>query len=174
MIASTAPNLFIPSRSTADEEARSLCAADLLKDLKLIKPERTVVATLILWSQLLGAWLVALFGPPIFWIPAFVINCACVSAMQLWVHEGSHFNLFPNRKLNDLWATIFFASPIGVSLRAYRRFHITHHARLSTTKDMDRFAFNTNIRGNMQLLTFFTRTFVRRGLEACRDKISEP
>lgn len=77
--------------------------------------------------------------------------------MQLWVHESSHFSLFPNRKLNDLWATIFFASPIGVSVRTYRRFHMTHHARLSTTTDMDRFAFNVNVRGPKKLLGLVLR-----------------
>lgn len=77
--------------------------------------------------------------------------------MQLWVHESSHFNLFPSRKLNDLWATIFFASPIGVSVRTYRQFHMTHHARLSTTTDMDRFAFNVDVGGPKRLLGLFLR-----------------
>lgn len=144
-------------KALAEKEARSLCSADLVKRWQVIQPYRVVVATSVLWLQLVGAWLVALWGSPLLWIPAFVVICACISAMQLWVHESSHFILFHSRKLNDIWATLFFASPIGVSVKTYRRFHMTHHARLATTTDMDRFAFNVDVRGPRKLLGLFLR-----------------
>ena len=103
--------------------------------------------TLLLWTQLVGAWALALLGPPIGWLVAFLVICACVSGMQLWVHESSHYTLFRSRRLNDAWAGIFFASPIGMSVRAYRRFHMTHHAHLGMPEDKDRFAFNVDLNG---------------------------
>ncbi len=138
-------------------EARALCPRAFVKQLGIIRPQRVVIATIVLWVQLLSAWLAALWGPPLFWIPAFLVICACISAMQLWVHESSHFSLFRRRSLNDLWATLFFASPIGVSVGTYRQFHITHHARLSETTDMDRFAFNVDLVGLEKLLCLLMR-----------------
>lgn len=134
------------------KEARLLCSPATIKQWKVLQPSRVLLATLILWVQLLGAWLAALFGPALAWIPAFLVICACITAMQLWVHESSHFTLFDSRRINDLWATVFFSSPIGMSVRAYRQYHMTHHAHLATEKDMDRFAFNVNIRGCRRLL----------------------
>lgn len=123
-----------------------------------VPDSRTVVgATLIVWTQLLGAWCLALFAAPVFWLPAFVMICACVSGMQLWVHEASHYGLFRGRRLNDMWATLFFAGPIGMSVKIYRRAHMTHHAHLATPQDKDRFAFNVDIHGRRNLWRVIAR-----------------
>lgn len=143
-------------RLHAESEARGLFSPGLVKELQEIKSGRVVLATLLIWLQLTGAWAAALIGPPVLWLPAFVVICACISAMQLWVHESSHYTLFRNRRFNDLWATLFYASPIGMSVKTYRRYHMTHHARLATPTDMDRFAFNVDIRGR-RLLTLLLR-----------------
>lgn len=138
-------------------EARELCSASLVTEWRKLKPYRVVLTTVILWVQLLSAWGIALIGSPVCWIPAFVVICACISAMQLWVHESAHFNLIRNRRLNDLFATIFFASPIGMSVNKYRNYHFSHHAHLSTPMDMDRFAFNVNVNGCKNLFIFLLR-----------------
>lgn len=145
------------SYALAEKEARALCPSSMINRLKKKPIHRVIIATAVLWLQLLSAWLAALFGPSSLWVPAFLVICACISAMQLWVHESSHYSLFQNRKLNDFWATFFYASPIGMSVRTYRHYHMTHHARLATTGDMDRFAFNVNIKGRKQLIFVFLR-----------------
>lgn len=127
--------------------ARTLCGRDFIRTLMLLRAGRVVLATAVLWVQLLGAWVVVLTQDGIWVLPAFVVICACVSGLQLWVHESSHYTLFRDRRLNDLWAVVFFASPIGMSLKTYRRYHLTHHAHLGTPRDMDRFAFNVDVRG---------------------------
>lgn len=139
------------------KEARSLLDPKMIREWSTPNPRKVVSSTVILWAQLLSAWSMALFAAPIFWLPAFFVICACISAMQLWVHESSHFSLFRNRTLNDLWATLFFAGPIGMSVKKYRRFHMTHHTYLATPKDLDRFAFNVDIRGKRNLI----RTLLR-------------
>lgn len=135
-----------------EKEARSLCPPATVKHWRVLQPSHVLMATFILWVQLLGAWIAALLGPALIWIPAFLVICACIVAMQLWVHESSHFTLFCSRALNDLWATVFFGSPIGMSVKTYRRFHMTHHAKLATANDMDRFAFNVDVRGSRRLV----------------------
>ncbi len=139
------------------QEARSLCSVNFIKGLKTIQPMQTIFGTLVLWIQLAGALMIGIFGPPPLIIPSLIIICSCISAMQLWVHEGSHFNLFQSHKINDTWATLFFAGPIGTSVKTYRRFHMTHHANLGSPKDLDRFAFNIGIKGKKKLLLLFLR-----------------
>jgi fatty acid desaturase len=77
--------------------------------------------------------------------------------MQLWVHESSHYMLFRSRRLNDIWATIFFASPIGMSLATYRRYHMSHHRYLATPGDLDRFAFDVDVHGPRGLAGLIVR-----------------
>jgi fatty acid desaturase len=77
--------------------------------------------------------------------------------MQLWVHEGAHYSLFKDKKLNDLWTDIFLASPIGLSVNTYRQYHLTHHNSQSSPDDLDRFAFNVDARGFKPLLSVILR-----------------
>lgn len=151
-------NSHINSRmDLAEQAARSLCSVNLIKGLKTIQPMQTIFGTLVLWIQLVGALMIGIFGPPLLIIPSLIIICSCISAMQLWVHESSHFSLFQSRKINDTWAMLFFAGPIGTSVKTYRRFHMTHHANLASPEDMDRFAFNISITGKKKLLLLFLR-----------------
>ncbi len=155
------------------KEARELIPIELLEGFKELRPRWTLIVTALIWIQLLSAWGMALCGSTIFLIPAFIMICASISAMQLWVHESSHYNLFNDRRLNDIWATIFFSSPIGMSVKIYRRYHMTHHARMGTSSDMDRFAFNVNVKGirNLALLVLKGLTCVN-GLKIVLSKYS--
>ena len=140
-----------------EQQARSLFPPTYINQLKVIRNHRVLIATCILYSQLIVAWWAALIGPPIIWIFSFIIICACISAMQLWVHESAHFSIFSNRKINDIWADIFFGSPFGGSVKVYRQFHMTHHLHMSTPKDLDRFAFNVSVQGHKALVRLFLR-----------------
>ncbi len=138
-------------------DAKNFINPIAIKPLREPRPYQVFLATIILWAQLVAAWWMALYGSVWFYFPAFLIICACISAMQLWVHESSHSNLFKNRYINDIFATLFFASPIGMSVKTYRYYHMTHHAYLGTPADMDRFAFNINIKDNMGLIKMLLR-----------------
>lgn len=128
-------------------DARACCDARFVDSLKTKEGTRVAMMTALLWVQLLTAWGVALLAPLPFAVASFVVICACVQGMLNWVHEASHFSLFRSRKVNDLWTNLFFASPIGMNIATYRRAHMSHHAYLSTPKDMDHKAFDIDIRG---------------------------
>ena len=95
----------------------------------------------------------SLFGSTI----ALLINIGLISGFQLWVHEASHYQLFRSKILNDLYTTLFFAAPIGVSLDVYRHYHLSHHAFLGTDQDLDRFAYQTNLSSPRHLLKYLLR-----------------
>jgi fatty acid desaturase len=137
--------------------ARRMCDHALIKDLYGASAAHTVWMTAVIWLQLAAAWSIALYAPLGYSILSFVIISACISAMQLWIHEGAHYSLFKNRRLNDLWTDVFLASPIGVSVGTYRQYHLTHHNSQSSPDDLDRFAFNVDVSGIKQLLAVFLR-----------------
>lgn len=132
---------------TALADARALGDIGFIDSLKVKDGRRVVLMTALLWAQLVGAWAVALLAPLPFAAASLIVICACVQAMLNWVHEASHYSLFRSRRLNDLWTDLFFAAPIGLNVATYRRAHMTHHAYLSSPKDMDRTAFDIDIRG---------------------------
>jgi len=55
--------------------------------------------------------------------------------LSLFLHEAGHFNLHPNKKKNDLLATILIGVLFGVSLGAYRKIHWQHHLHLASSAD---------------------------------------
>jgi fatty acid desaturase len=55
-------------------------------------------------------------------------------ALENLVHEASHFQLFRNKKLNDLIGMFLCAFPIVSSLLAYRKSHLNHHRYFGNKK----------------------------------------
>lgn len=53
------------------------------------------------------------------------------------MHDGVHYRLFRNRRLNDWTAEIVLAWPNLISARAYRKNHFGHHRYLNTPQDPD-------------------------------------
>ena len=53
------------------------------------------------------------------------------------MHDGVHYRLFRDRRLNDWTAEIILAWPNLISARAYRKNHFAHHRYLNTGQDPD-------------------------------------
>ena len=138
--------------------AKQMVDRAFIRALTKPRPLVIVAATATLWAQIVVAWAVALYGNPLLIPLAFVVMCAVAQGMLLWTHEASHFSLFPNKRLNDLWCDLFFAGPVGISVAAYRAKHMTHHAHLGTDKDEDGDPYHFNVKGKRQLTLFFLKT----------------
>lgn len=132
--------------------AHPLVDKSFLASLKEKRPSAVFVATLVIWIQLIIAWTLAFLAPMWLIFVPFLITCAIVQAMVLWVHEASHFSLFDDPRMNDIWCDIFFAGPIGISVSAYRGRHASHHAQLGTSNDLDGYPYQLNVRGTRALL----------------------
>ncbi len=73
----------------------------------------------------------------IYLLTIFVIGSR-MRALDNLLHEASHGSLFKNRLLNNTLGMFLCAFPIGSSLYAYRKSHMTHHSSLGDTeKDPD-------------------------------------
>jgi fatty acid desaturase len=138
--------------------AHPLVDKSFLADLKQKRPAAVVVATALIWLQLVLAWTLALFGPLWLLFVPFLVSCALAQAMLLWVHEASHFSLFDSRRANDIWCDVFFAGPIGITVAAYRVRHSSHHAELGTGNDLDGYPYHIEVRGGRALMMIMGRS----------------
>jgi fatty acid desaturase len=76
-----------------------------------------------------------------FWwiiVPAGSFLIGYIAAyLALFIHEAGHFNIHPDKKMNDRLATIFLCLPFGLSLKSYRKIHWQHHVHLGTPQDTE-------------------------------------
>jgi fatty acid desaturase len=78
---------------------------------------------------LLPAWFAAALGALSigFWI----------AYLQLFIHEGAHFNFSSDRNRSDLLCNMLIAWMIGTSVEKYRIIHFQHHRELGGTDDSE-------------------------------------
>ncbi len=86
-------------------------------------------------------------------LAAFLIGYS-IAYLQLFLHEAAHYNIHPNRKINDFLANIFFGALTGTHIKSYRIIHWDHHRFLGTPKDSEHSYFNAlNTRLVLESLT---------------------
>ena len=74
-------------------------------------------------------WLFSLIGA--------VLIGYTIAYLALFIHEAGHFNLHPDKKINDRLATVFLCMPLGVSIKSYRKIHWQHHVHLGSPRDAE-------------------------------------
>jgi fatty acid desaturase len=60
-----------------------------------------------------------------------------VAYLQLFIHEGAHFNLAQSKENSDLLCNVLIAWMIGTSVQSYRPFHFQHHRALGQKDDSE-------------------------------------
>lgn len=88
------------------------------------------------------------------WVPGpFVALLGAISIgfwvayLQLFIHEGAHFNFSPDRERSDLLCNILISWMVGTSVQQYRIVHFQHHRALGRVDDSEMsYFFPLNIR----------------------------
>lgn len=62
--------------------------------------------------------------------------------LALFIHEAGHYNVYPDKKINDRIGTLFLCLPFGLSIKSYRKIHWQHHLFLGTPQDTEVSYFN--------------------------------
>lgn len=62
--------------------------------------------------------------------------------IQLYLHEAAHFNLWPDRRINDRLANMLVGIWVAADIREYRQIHWDHHRFLGETMDTERSYFS--------------------------------
>jgi fatty acid desaturase len=122
---------------------RRLAARELLTETQLVDV-RTRSPVRALW-MVAHAWgVIALSIALVAWWPnllTFMIAVILIAARQLGLailmHDGAHNALLPDATWNMRVSQWLCAYPVLVETRAYRKYHIEHHAHTQTDKDPD-------------------------------------
>lgn len=120
-----------PDRAARNEEIRRLKARDNVTNFFYLAVVYLVIAATIalaLWSF----ERVAAAGLGWWWnIPAAFLAVVAIGASQHQlggaIHEGTHYMLFDDRRLNELASDWLAAFPIYTSTYAFRLHHLAHH-----------------------------------------------
>jgi fatty acid desaturase len=118
-------------------------ARDFLTEEQLIQVRRRSTwkgAALIAhaWALILAAIaLVAWWPNPVTYLLAVAIIGSRQLGLAILMHDGAHGALANGEKLNMALSQWFCAYPIFAETKAYRRYHLQHHARTQQDDDPD-------------------------------------
>ncbi len=134
----------IESSSAADRfgDASSNIPVKLTKEeLKGLSSVNSWLACVHIVAEL-GLIVAAIYLCQRFWHPLlYVFVVAFIASRQhallVLMHDGVHYRLIRNRRLNDWISEVVLAWPHLVSARQYRKNHFAHHQHLNTEQDPD-------------------------------------
>jgi fatty acid desaturase len=90
------------------------------------------------WGVIVAAVaLVAWMPNPLTYLLAVAVIGSRQLGLAILMHEGAHGLLSPNEAINHRLSQWFCAYPVGAETRAYRRYHLQHHAHTQTEQDPD-------------------------------------
>jgi fatty acid desaturase len=116
-----------------------------IRELSAVSPLRSVLHIVLGWAYIIVAiWLCNRFWSPWTYLLTVLFLGARIHGMMMIMHDGSHYRLFHNKKLNDSVAELFLSWPFFISLQRYRAFHFLHHHHLGEDKDGNRVLYLTH------------------------------
>jgi fatty acid desaturase len=90
------------------------------------------------WTLIIGAIALVVWWPnPLTYLLAVAVIGSRQLGLAILMHDGAHGCLSPNEKVNLTLAQWFCAYPIFAETRAYRRYHLKHHANTQQEDDPD-------------------------------------
>lgn len=109
-----------------------------LKQLRRVRAWRSWWTLAATWGQIAAAFALVIAYP--YWyvyLPAIVVVGRNQFALSVMVHEAAHHLLFKSLRWNNPVAEWLCAFPIMIELKAYRHYHLQHHAHTQREKDPD-------------------------------------
>jgi fatty acid desaturase len=106
--------------------------------LSQVNPFISTCHILLEWTAVvLAAALCQHFWNPLLYVATAVLIGARQHALLILMHDGTHYRLFRNRRVNDWMTELLLAWPHLVTMRSYRENHVAHHNYVNTEKDPD-------------------------------------
>lgn len=104
------------------------------------------IALVAVACGLLGPWWVYAIG-------VIVIGILQNHLMVLW-HHSIHYNIHPERRINDAIGRWTLIAPVGQPWGMMRRAHINHHGKLGERPDADRWYYDLDLHGRRRAGVF--------------------
>lgn len=112
--------------------------SEIIRDLQKSNMLKSVCAFGVDWLVVLLAVGLFCLNPLYFGIISIVLIGSRQRALSNLVHDASHWNLFSNKRVNDIVANVFAALPMFDTVEGYRKSHLDHHRYLGDIeKDPD-------------------------------------
>ncbi|MBR1220509.1 fatty acid desaturase family protein [Bradyrhizobium sp. U87765 SZCCT0131] len=118
-------------------------ARDLMTDAELVEVRtrsswKGIALIVHAWALIAGAIaLVAWWPNPLTYVLAVAIIGSRQLGLAILMHDGAHGSLADGDRLNMVLSQWFCAYPIFAETRAYRRYHLQHHAHTQQDDDPD-------------------------------------
>lgn len=123
--------------------APRLAARDLLTDAELAEvrkrsPWKGIAMVVHAWATIgIAITMVAVWPNPLTFLLAVVVIGSRQLGLAILMHDGAHGALHPDERVNLRLSQWFCAYPVFAETRAYRRYHLKHHAHTQTDLDPD-------------------------------------
>src|SRR5579872_2540656 len=118
--------------------ARDFMRADELADLRVRHTWKGVALIVHAWVLIIASVAMVAWWPnPLTYLLAVGIIGSRQLGLAILMHDGAHGCLSPDEKTNLFLSQWFCGFPIFAETRAYRRYHLQHHARTQQHDDPD-------------------------------------
>ena len=112
------------------------------EEIRSLSQKRSFTGLLLVahcWATILLIWTLAVVFPhPLVWFLAIPLIGARQLGLAVLNHEGAHYLLCRDRKLNDWISDWVLNRPLfGASVEPYRRYHFKHHQNTQQKNDPD-------------------------------------
>jgi fatty acid desaturase len=109
-----------------------------LRELSTVKPAIALMHVGLEWGLVAATiYLCQRFWHPMLYVLAVAFIGSRQHALVVLMHDGVHYRLLKNRRLNDWLSEVVLAWPHLVTARQYRKNHFAHHKFLNTAQDPD-------------------------------------
>lgn len=109
---------------------------DAVRRLSRLSPAKSIGIVGMEWAIiLLAASLPVLLNMPWLFVCSWLLIGTRMYALYSLLHDGTHYLIFPDKRINDLISKLFLAWPLFISLQTMRANHFAHHKYLKTARD---------------------------------------
>ncbi len=109
-----------------------------IKELSVLQPWRSAAAIVFDWAVIAAAIAASEFsGSWWVYLACIALIAGRMHGFGVLMHEGAHYRIFRDKRLNDWVTDIFAAWPILANVHGYRQNHLAHHQHTNTDKDPD-------------------------------------
>jgi fatty acid desaturase len=138
-----------PSRESSSESWESASPDEFVFDSGRLSKQRLVelsaVSPVMSSLHIAVEWLLIALAIAFcqhYWnLLLYLVTIAFIGARQhallILMHDGAHYRLFRNRRINDWVSEILLAWPNFVTMQSYRQNHFAHHRYLNIGRDPD-------------------------------------
>ena len=127
-----------PQRTAKRVTVRDLTTPAQLAEVRERSPWRGAAMVAHAWLTIIAAIvLVAVWPNPLTCLLAVMVIGSRQLGLAILMHDGAHGALHPGEQTNLRLSQWLCAYPVLAETRAYRRYHLKHHAHTQTEQDPD-------------------------------------